>query len=112
MTDALQALADVLEDLAQALAQGRAESVQAIEPRLADAVAALTAASQTLAGARRGPADRELAETIRARIAVCRRLGGSVPALMSIMFPGQLLYGRDGRRRGALPVRPAVAQVI
>lgn len=112
MSEELRALADVLDDLAQALTEGRADGVQAVEPRLADAVAALTAASQTLAGARRGPEDRALAATIRARIAVCRRLGGSVPALMSVMFPGQLLYGRDGRGRGAMPVRPAVAQVI
>ena len=107
----LSVLLAVLEDLTAALETGRAEAVQAVEPRLfdaVDAVRALAAAGAPNAGEPVG----EIAAAIRARIATCRRLGGSVPSLLSVMFPGQSLYGRDGLRHGTIAVRPAVTQVL
>lgn len=100
-----------LEELTVALETGRAEDVRAVEPRVADAVEALRA----LAGAHpllAGEPVADIASAIRARIATCRRLGGSVPSLLSVMFPGQSLYGRDGLRHGGIAVRPAVTQVL
>jgi hypothetical protein len=107
----LLVLLAVLEELTVALETGRAENVQAVEPRLVDAVEAVRA----LGGAIQRPAAAsavEVASAIRARIATCRRLGGSVPSLLSVMFPGQSLYGRDGLTHGTLTLRPAVRQVL
>ena len=107
----LLVLLAVLEELTVALETGRAENVQAVEPRLVDAVEAVRA----LGGAIQRPAAPsavEVASAIRARIATCRRLGGSVPSLLSVMFPGQSLYGRDGLTHGTLMLRPAVRQVL
>ena len=107
----LAVLLAVLEDLAAALETGRAEAVQAVEPRLSDAVDAVRALAAAQPALASQPMT-EIAAAIRARIATCRRLGGSVPSLLSVMFPGQSLYGRDGLRHGTVTVRPAVTQVL
>lgn len=117
MNDQLLALATVLHDLTVALETGRAADVQAVEPRLVDAIDAVrtsrASASASVPGPEPASIERaELLRLIRARVATCRRLGGTVPALMSVMFPGQTLYGRHGLRLGTIPVRPSLAQVL
>jgi hypothetical protein len=107
----LLVLLAVLEELTVALESGRAESVQAVEPRLADAVEAVRALRGAITPAVAEAAG-EVTAAIRARIATCRRMGGSVPSLLSVMFPGQSLYGRDGLTHGTMALRPAVRQVL
>src|SRR5262245_25613839 len=89
-----------LEELTVALESGRDDAVRLVEPKLAEAVEAVRA----LAGAHPQLSSEpvaEIASAIRARIATCRRLGGSVPSLLSVMFPGQSMYGRDGLSHGS-----------
>lgn len=115
MNDQLLALATVLHDLTVALETGRAAEVQAVEPRLVDAIDAVRTSCASASASGPEPASIERAQLlrlIRARVATCRRLGGTVPALMSVMFPGQTLYGRHGLRLGTIPVRPSLAQVL
>lgn len=93
---ALTVLADVLADLAAALGRGREDEVLAIEPRLAAAIEGVRAAGPV--PAQSGPSSavlRALAARVRDEVAGCRRLGGTVPALLSVMFPGRVSYGRQ-----------------
>lgn len=95
---ALTVLADVLADLAAALERGREDEVLQIEPRLATAIDGVRAAGPLPALA--GPSSTailSLSARVRDEVAVCRRLGGSVPALLSVMFPGRVSYGRQNR---------------
>lgn len=107
---ALTALVDALGDLVTALRQSRADDVLRVEPRLDVAVAELRASLGTLPrGAR--PELVRLAHLAQDRIAQARRLGGTVPALLSVMFPGQVTYSRAGVRMAPIP-RSGMAQVI
>jgi hypothetical protein len=110
VTDALAALSTVLDDLADALTHADADRVLALEARLVEAVAQVRHAAcvpNTVSAS-------ELAHRIsgvRDALGRCRRLGGTVPAVLSVMFPGQVTYGRAGARMDAVPVRPALTQV-
>ncbi len=106
---ALSAVAATLVDVAAALTRAETDAVLALEPRLAAAVADLhlSQASRPLDPAALARA----AEDVRDAMAACRRLGGTVPAVLSVMFPGQVTYSRAGVRVNQLPTRPALTQV-
>ena len=108
MTNRLDALARVqvaLDDLADALASGRADAVLAAETPLAEAtrqLAILTPSSED--GVTRAALRRRVLDT-RASLARCHRLGSSMSAVASALFP-QPVYG-PGPRAGR--VTPTVA---
>lgn len=106
---ALSAVAATLVDLATALTHADADAVLALESRLASAVADLqpNAAGRVLD---RSTVLRAVVD-VREAMAACRRLGGTVPAVLSVMFPGQVTYSRAGVRLDQLPVRSALTQV-
>jgi hypothetical protein len=109
---ALAVLSGVIDDLARALESGRAEDVLAIEPRLVDAIRDVRLYAnghQSTAGT--GSLG-ELAQRIRDGIHRCRRMGGTVPALLSVMFPGQVGYGPAGHHPAQARVASALVKVI
>lgn len=106
---ALSAVAATLVDLAAALTRADADAVLALESRLALAVADLQA-SQAGHVLDRSTVLRAVVD-VREAMAACRRLGGTVPAVLSVMFPGQVTYSRAGVRLDQLPVRSALTQV-
>lgn len=106
---ALSAVAGTLVDLAAALTRADADAVLALEPRLALAVADLQA-SQAGRVRDRSMVLRAVVD-VREAMAACRWLGGTVPAVLSVMFPGQVTYSRAGVRLDQLPVRSALTQV-
>lgn len=113
MKTSLTQLCHVLHDLAAALETGRAGEVLSIEMRLAQVVADARAA--VLAGRSQAvPLDevRDHVATVRDQMARCRRLGATVPALLSVMYPGQVGYGPAAGRGPVAPVRSALTQVI
>jgi len=95
---ALATLEAAARALAAALASGRGDQVWAVESRLAEATEELRRVTR-----QRGavvPDDRAVhaqVGRIRAQLAQCRRLGRTVPAVLSVMFPGRVGYGRDGQ---------------
>jgi hypothetical protein len=113
MTTSLTTLAEVLADLASALETGRADQVLALEERVAavvsDARATVLAATPTTV---RREDVMDLVAVVRDQMTRCRRLGATVPALMSVMYPGQIGYGPAGTRVAGATVRPALTQVI
>lgn len=113
MKASLTALGQVLHDLSAALEAGRADDVLAVEARLADVVA--EARAQAL-GARDASLRlddlRDHIATVRDQMARCRRLGATVPALLSVMYPGQVGYGPTAGRHSSVAVRSALTQVI
>lgn len=113
MKPSLTSLCHVLHDLAAALETGRAEDVLVVEARLAHVVAEARAA--VVAGRSdevRLDEVRDHIATVRDQMARCRRLGATVPALLSVMYPGQVGYGPSAGRGPAAPVRSALTQVI
>lgn len=113
MKPSLTQLCHVLRDLAAALETGRAKDVLAVETRLAEVVAdgraaILAARPDTV----RLDDVRDLITTVRDHMARCRRLGATVPALLSVMYPGQVGYGPSAGRGPVAPVRSAITQVI
>jgi hypothetical protein len=114
MRTRLRGLSDVLTDLAAALESGRADEVLAMEERvaavIAEARAAVIAASP---GSVRVDEVVDLVAVVRDQMSRCRRLGSTVPALLSVMYPGQVGYGPAGTRvPGGASVRPGLTQVI
>lgn len=110
VTDALAALSTVLDDLADALSSADADRVLALEARLAEAVSQVRQAACVPNAVSASDLANRVSDA-RDALARCRRLGGSVPAVLSVMFPGQMTYGRAGVRLAAVPVRPALTQV-
>jgi hypothetical protein len=106
---ALSAVAATLVDVAAALTRADTDAVLALESRLAAAVADLQV-SQAARPLDPATLTRAVADVSEA-IAACRRLGGTVPAVLSVMFPGQVTYSRAGVRLNQLPVRSALTQV-
>lgn len=105
---ALQALAMVLDDLAAALVANDAGAMLETEPRLA---ATLTAVRAVVRPQGDDGADVARGVTrVRDAIERCRRLGATVPSLLSIMFPGQVTYGPAGVRVEGLPRHSVLAQ--
>lgn len=101
-TERTLALTGALEGLSEALASGSAERVLVCEDAL---LAALADARQIVAGHGAVVVRRDEIDVARHAMARCRRLGGSVPALLSVMFPGQTGYGPSGAaRQPSLPV--------
>jgi hypothetical protein len=122
---ALTGVSDALTTLGAALASGQSGDVWAVEAQLASAIADLQsvlAASPSsnrldvgaaaaydpgrptypplLTSSDRSGWPEEIAADaarLREQLVQCRRLGGAVPALLSVMFPGQVGYGRDGQ---------------
>jgi hypothetical protein len=109
---ALAVLSGVIDDLARALENGRADDVLVIESRLVDAIRDVrlyaNGSQSTTATSSLG----ELAERIRDGIHRCRRMGGTVPALLSVMFPGQVGYGPAGHHPATPRVVSAMVKVI
>jgi hypothetical protein len=94
---ALVTLETTLKALAEALASGRGDEVWAVESRVAEATEALCRVTRQRVAV--GPGDRALqaqVSRIREQLVQCRRLGRTVPAVLSVMFPGRVGYGRDG----------------
>lgn len=108
---ALEALVEALDDLVVALQTTSADDLLRVEPRLDVAVAELRASLGTVSRDAASPRVRPLVVRAQERIAQARRLGGTVPALLSVMFPGQVTYNRVGVRMAPL-TRPGMAQVI
>lgn len=115
MMPSLTALSDVLADLATALETGRADEVLVMEERVAAVVAEARATVLAASpGTVRVDEVRDVVAIVRDQMTRCRRLGSTVPALMSVMYPGQVGYGPAGARvpAGSAIVRPALTQVI
>jgi hypothetical protein len=113
MRTELTALSTVLDDLSVALERGRADEVLALEARFADVVADARAKVVAAApGTVRLDEVVDLVAVVRDQMTRCRRLGATVPALMSMMYPGQVGYGPAGTRVHGAPVRSALTQVI
>lgn len=94
-----ESLLAALRELSAALESGRADAVAAVEPRLAAAVNDVGCRFASGVARETTPDVVSGVAAVRQELAACRRLGGTVPALMSVMFPGRGLYGRDGRSR-------------
>ncbi len=113
MRTSLTALSEVLADLAGALETGRAEQVLAMEERVAAVIAEARATVLAAApGTVRVDEVVDVVATVRDQMTRCRRLGSTVPALMSVMYPGQIGYGPAGTRVTATTVRSGLTQVI
>ena len=100
-------LAAALDQLAEALASGEAERVLAVETLLMEAVADWRQRAST--GGAAGVSVRDI-DDARHALARCRRLGTTVPALLSVMFPGQSEYGPSGALRAPTPHPPSLKQ--
>jgi len=113
MRTTLTALSDVLADLATALETGRAEQVLAMEERVAAVIAEARATVLSAApGTVRVDELVDVVAVVRDQMTRCRRLGSTVPALMSVMYPGQIGYGPAGTRVSGAPARAGLTQVI
>jgi hypothetical protein len=113
MRTTLTALIDVLADLATALETGRAEQVLAMEERIAAVIADARATVLAAApGTVRVDEVVDVVAVVRDQMTRCRRLGSTVPALMSVMYPGQIGYGPAGTRVNGAPARSGLTQVI
>jgi hypothetical protein len=110
---ALIALVEALDALVAALQQTGADAVLRVEPRLDVAVAELRAVLGAVTPETLGTPGRvrSLVRQAQDRIAHARRLGGTVPALLSVMFPGQVSYSRGGMRVAPM-ARSGMTQVI
>jgi hypothetical protein len=114
MRTSLTALSDALADLAAALESGRAEQVLALEERVAAVVAEARATVRASApGTVRVDEVADVVAVVRDQLTRCRRLGSTVPALLSVMYPGQVGYGPAGTPGpGGASMRPGLTQVI
>lgn len=109
LREAIAGLSAVLVRLADTLTKWHAAQVLDVE---ADLARALDTLRLSIRAGHRDVSGAALTE-VRERLAQCRRLGGTVPALLSVMFPGQLTYGPAQARTGTrLPGASSLTRVI
>ncbi len=109
LREAIAGVSHALARLAETLTKGDAAQVLDVEAALARALDSLRL---SIRAGHRDVSAAALTE-VRERLAQCRRLGGTVPALLSVMFPGQLTYGPALARTGTrLPGASSLTRVI